>query len=48
MRGVITEVSITEWDEAFPGIVVFYRQLSAKPRTFLELVYLFVRQPACV
>ena len=43
MRGYITEANFDECEEAFPGIVDFYRHLAAKPRTFLELVHEFLR-----
>ena len=42
MCGLITEANIDEWDDAFPGIVSFWRKLAKKPRTFLELVHLFL------
>jgi hypothetical protein len=42
MRGYITEANFDECEEAFPGIVAFYRRLAAKPRTFLELVHAFL------
>jgi hypothetical protein len=42
MRGFITEANFDECEDAFPGIVEFYRQLPAKPRTFLELVHAFL------
>ena len=41
MRGFITEANFDECEEAFPGIVDFYRRLVVKPRTFLELVEAF-------
>ena len=44
MRGYITEANFDECEEAFPGIVAFYRQLAAKPRTFLELVHAFLHR----
>ena len=42
MCGYITEANFDECEEAFPGIVEFYRRLIAKPRTFLELVHAFM------
>jgi hypothetical protein len=42
MRRFITEKNFDECEEAFPGIVAFYHQLAAKPRTFLELVHAFL------
>jgi hypothetical protein len=42
MRGYITEANFDECEEAFPGIVEFYFQLVAKPRTFLELLLAFM------
>ncbi len=41
MGGFITERHLDEAEEAFPGILVFWRALPHKPRTFLELVALF-------
>jgi hypothetical protein len=43
MRGLITERDFQQAEVAFPGIEQFYRQLTHKPRTFLELVWQFVR-----
>jgi hypothetical protein len=42
VRGFITETNIDEWDDAFPGIVAFWRKLADKPKTFLELLRLFL------
>jgi hypothetical protein len=41
MVGYITERELERAEEAFPGIVRFLASLSAKPRTFLELVARF-------
>ena len=41
MRGFITERELDQAEEAFPGIVRFFEQLTRKPRTFLELMALF-------
>jgi hypothetical protein len=48
MRGFITEKDFECCEQEFPGIVSFYQSLADKPRTFLELVYVFERrcQPA--
>jgi hypothetical protein len=43
MVGFITERDLEEAEEAFPGILGFFRSLSRKPRTFLDLVSLFQR-----
>ena len=42
MGGFITERNFEEAEAAFPGIVAFYRTLGRKPRTFLELMTLFL------
>jgi hypothetical protein len=42
MRGLITEQDFEAVDEAFPGIVRYYRELDEKPATFLELVWGFL------
>jgi hypothetical protein len=48
MRGYITEIDFEKVDEAFPGIVRYYRELKDKPATFLELVWGFThREGAC-
>jgi hypothetical protein len=44
MRGYITEKDFAECEQEFPGIVSFYRTLAVKPRTFLELVYVYERR----
>jgi hypothetical protein len=44
MRGYITEKDFEACEQEFPGIVSFYRALTVKPRTFLELVYVFERR----
>lgn len=41
MGGLITERDFAEAEAAFPGIVHFYAALSRKPRTFLDLVWLY-------
>jgi hypothetical protein len=48
MSGFITEKNFAECEQEFPGIVGFYRSLSDKPRTFLELVFLYERRQAPV
>lgn len=48
MGGFITERNFEEAEVAFPGIVALYRTLGRKPRTFLELVRLYLeRTSAC-
>ena len=44
MSGFITERNFEEAEAAFPGIVAFYRALGRKPRTFLELVQLYLER----
>jgi hypothetical protein len=41
MQGFVTERDFEQVEEAFPGICRFYRALIVKPRTFLELVWLY-------
>ena len=43
MRGLITEQDFEEAEVAFPGIARFYADLPLKPRTFLELSWLYLR-----
>ncbi len=47
MRGYITESDFEFCDEAFPGIVRYYRELQDKPTTFLELVWGFMHREGC-
>jgi hypothetical protein len=49
MRGYITEKDFEACEQEFPGIVTLYRALAVKPRTFLELVYVYERRcaPLC-
>ena len=42
MRGCITECDFEEAERCFPGIAAFYGALSQRPKTFLELVWLFL------
>jgi hypothetical protein len=42
MGGLVTERHFAEAEAAFPGIEAFYRQLEAKPRTFLDLMRLYL------
>jgi hypothetical protein len=44
MRGYITEYDFEAVDEAFPGIVRYYRELEVKPTTFLELLWGFTHR----
>jgi hypothetical protein len=44
MRGYITETDFQECDEAFPGIVRYYRELKDKPKTFLELFWRYTQR----
>jgi hypothetical protein len=46
MVGFITEQHLAQAEEEFPGIVRFFQSLTRKPRTFLELVTLYVRREA--
>jgi hypothetical protein len=48
MRGYITEIDFEKVEQAFPGIVRYYRELKDKPATFLELVRGFLhREGVC-
>jgi hypothetical protein len=44
MRGLVTERDFEEAEACFPGIVRFYRQMPQKPRTFLDLMRLYLAQ----
>lgn len=44
MGGFITERNFAEAEAVFPGITAFYRALGRKPRTFLELVHLYLER----
>jgi hypothetical protein len=44
MVGFITERDLVEAEEAFPGIASFFQSLSHKPRTFLDLLRLFLHR----
>jgi hypothetical protein len=44
MRGFITEIDFDKCDEAFPGIVRYYRELKDKPKTFLELFWAYTHR----
>jgi len=46
MSGFITERNFEEAEAAFPGIVRFYRRLARKPRTFLDLMRLYLEWAA--
>jgi hypothetical protein len=41
VQGLITELHFAAAEELFPGIASFYALLTRKPRTFLELLWLF-------
>ncbi len=45
MRGFITEQHFDEAEREFPGIVALYSRLDTKPRTFLDLVQVYLAQP---
>jgi hypothetical protein len=45
MSGLVTERDFKEAEAAFPGIERFYQRLSEKPRTFLDLLRLFLDSP---
>jgi hypothetical protein len=47
MSGMVTERDFEEAEAAFPGIELFYRRLPSKPRTFLDLVRLYLAQTTC-
>jgi len=42
MQGFITDTSLQLAEEEFPGIGQVYAQLADKPRTFLQLVWLYL------
>jgi len=44
VQGRITERHLPLAEESFPGIGRFYRGLSNKPATFLQLVWMFEAQ----
>lgn len=44
MFGCITEKNWDEMEKAFPGIYKYYRRLSRKPKTFLELQWRFLNK----
>ena len=44
MQGRITERHLPIAEESFPGIGRFYKDLSAKPLTFLQLVWMYEAQ----
>jgi hypothetical protein len=44
VQGRITERQLPLAEESFPGIGRFYRDLSAKPLTFLQLVWMYEAQ----
>ena len=44
MRGFITELDFDKVEQAFPGIVGYYRELKEKPCTFLELLWGFTHR----
>ena len=46
MVGMITEKDWREIDRVFPGMKSFYERLPGnKPKTFLELEWLFINEP---
>jgi hypothetical protein len=42
LRGFVTERDLDLADLYFPGIALFYRQCPRPPRTFLDLLNLFL------
>ena len=44
MCGFVTERNFKEAEAVFPGIEAFYRSLTDKPPTFLNLLGLFLRR----
>jgi hypothetical protein len=42
LRGLVTDRDLQVVDQAFPGILGYYRSLRHKPGTFLELVWGFL------
>jgi hypothetical protein len=47
VRGFVTERHFAIAERVFPGIRDFYRALTEKPATFLELVWAFERRDCC-
>jgi len=45
MCGFVTERDLELADLYFPGIALFFRQCSCPPRTFLDLLNLFLAVP---
>ena len=41
MRGRITECHFDLAEKEFPGIVALYEAMTVKPKTFLELVWIY-------
>jgi hypothetical protein len=41
MQGLLTERNLPAAEETFPGIGTLYETLRKKPRTFLELVWIY-------
>jgi len=46
MSGFVTERDFAQAEAAFPGIEAFYRGLTWKPPTFLDLVRLYLERAA--
>jgi hypothetical protein len=44
MCGLVTERDFEAAEESFPGIGRFYRSMTCKPATFLELVWAYLEQ----
>jgi hypothetical protein len=46
VSGLITERDLAQAEAVFPGIERLYQELEAKPRTFLQLLWMYAnRQP---
>jgi hypothetical protein len=44
LRGFITDRHLADAEVEFPGIVGFYQECAVRPRTFLDLLRLFLAQ----
>lgn len=48
MTGFITETNLDEAEIEFPGIAALYGSLRTKPRTFLDLLQLYLVKPRSI
>jgi hypothetical protein len=47
MCGLITERDLAQAESVFPGIERLYEELEAKPRTFLQLLWVYASLHPC-